>query len=181
MADSDGHGHVGALQVLLVWAAGQTSSGIFSILHILVKPFHIQRDPGRQFLWNSSSSSLVVFFLFFGASPAHLNCCLSLESLLSFLEDSLASNYENVDTHLSTGLVHTFFQFCTAASWGLVGISSPSKFIKMALCGRWALLRPIRFSPQNWELLHPSLGNTERIRFAVCLWLTQTWGSHWNM
>lgn len=42
MAEVDGHGPVRALQVLLVWAGGQTSSGIFSIFHmatILVKPY----------------------------------------------------------------------------------------------------------------------------------------------
>lgn len=42
----------------------------------------------------------------------------SLGSFLSFLEDSLANYYENVDTHLSTALVNIFFHVWTAASNG---------------------------------------------------------------
>lgn len=106
MAEVDGHGCVRALQLLFVWAGGQTLSGIFSFFHMattLVKPYF----PHSERFGNANS---LLFHFFSSVLPADLNSCLSLGSLLSFLEDSLASNYENVDANLSTGLVHTFLQ-----------------------------------------------------------------------
>lgn len=53
----------------------------------------------------------------------------------------------------SVGLVEILLHVWTAASSGCVGTSSSSKLTKMALWGRRALLRPMRFSPETGGLL----------------------------
>lgn len=56
-------------------------------------------------------------------------------------------------TFRSMGLVQILLQVWTAASIGCSGTSSPSKFTKMALWRRRALLKPMRFSPGAGGLL----------------------------
>lgn len=80
------HGHdcVRALQVLLVWAGGQASLGIFSIFCMATVLIRLS-FPHSEIFGNATS---LLFFLS-GVFPTHLDACLSLGSLLSFLEDSL--------------------------------------------------------------------------------------------
>lgn len=82
--------------------------------------------PVRLYFPHSERFGNATSLLFFLSSVllAPLDAFLSLGSFLSFLEDSLASYYENVDTHLSIAMVNTFFQVWTSASSGLVEISS---------------------------------------------------------
>lgn len=61
--------------------------------------------------------------------------------------------FSSSSTFQSKGLVQTLLHVWTAASSGCAGTSSSSKLTKMALWGRRALLRPIRFSPEMGGLL----------------------------